>query len=107
MAVEPLRAGYRHVRGFCNCAIFCILNSALTSMSPQTVHQFAEKVALVSDASSPIGRAVSMQLALQGSYVVGLFPSASSSSEASVSELVELGTLAHAFAIDPSTSAGA
>ena len=93
--------------GFCNCAIFCILNSALTSMSPQTVHQFAEKVALVSDASSPIGRAVSMQLALQGSYVVGLFPSASSGSEASVSELVELGTLAHAFAIDPSTSAGA
>lgn len=76
-------------------------------MSPQTVHQFAEKVALVSDASCPIGRAVSMQLALQGSYVVGLFPSASSGSEASVSELVELGTLAHAFAFDPSTSEGA
>ena len=62
---------------------------------------------MVSDAASPIGRAVSMQLALQGSYVVGLFPLASGEGEASVSELVELGTLAHALAIDPSTSEGA
>ena len=76
-------------------------------MSPQTIHQFAEKVALVSDAASPVGRAVSMQLALQGSYVVGLFPSASAEREASVSELVELGTLAHALAIDPSSREGA
>lgn len=76
-------------------------------MSPQTIHQFAEKVALISDAASPVGRAVSMQLALQGSYVIGLFPSASLDGEAIVGELVELGTLAHALPIDPSTRVGA
>lgn len=76
-------------------------------MSPQTVHQFAEKVALISDASDPVGRAVAMQLALQGSYVVGLFPGAENERQASVRELVELGTIAYGFAIDPSSNAGA
>ena len=73
-------------------------------MSPQTVHQYAEKVALVSDAASPIGRAVAMQLALQGSYVIGLFPAGG---RGNVNELVELGTLAHAVALDPSGTDGA
>lgn len=76
-------------------------------MSPQTVHQFAEKVALVSDAASPVGRAVAMQLALQGSYVIGLFPNAKGDRDASVNELVELGTLAHGYPVDPSTKRGA
>jgi NAD(P)-dependent dehydrogenase (short-subunit alcohol dehydrogenase family) len=75
-------------------------------MSPQTVHQFAEKVALISDASSAVGRAVAIQLALQGSYVTGLFPD-NGDPGGLVSELVELGTLAHGFAIDPSTAEGA
>ena len=33
---------------------------------PQSVHAFAEKVALITDGTSPIGRAVALQLALQG-----------------------------------------
>jgi NAD(P)-dependent dehydrogenase (short-subunit alcohol dehydrogenase family) len=71
-------------------------------MSPQTVHQYAEKVALVSDASSPVGRAVAMQLALQGSYVIGLFQQPGGS----LDDLVELGTLAYAVEADPSTDEG-
>lgn len=71
---------------------------------PQSIHQFAEKVALVSDASSPVGRAVAMQLALQGCFVVGLFQTANNGS---LDELVELGTLANAVNADPSTYPGA
>ncbi|MGE0655045.1 MAG: SDR family NAD(P)-dependent oxidoreductase [Pyrinomonadaceae bacterium] len=71
-------------------------------MSVRSIHQFAEKVALISDASSPVGRAVAMQLALNGAYVVGLFQHEGGS----VESLVELGTLAHAFQIDPSTDEG-
>lgn len=70
---------------------------------PPTIHQFAEKVALVSDAASPVGRAVAIQLALNGSYVIGLFQTAGGSLDG----LVELGTIAHALKIDPSTDEGA
>lgn len=73
---------------------------------PQSIHQFAEKVALISDAASPIGRAVAMQLALNGCFVVGLFPSKPAADDVSMNELTELGTLAHAFNIDPSSEAG-
>ncbi|NOT47250.1 MAG: SDR family oxidoreductase, partial [Acidobacteria bacterium] len=55
----------------------------------------------------PIGRAVSMQLALNGCFVVGLFPSAARSEAVAMNELTELGTLAHAFGIDPAGEAGA
>jgi len=72
-------------------------------MSVQSIHQFAEKVALISDAASPVGRAVAMQLALQGSYVIGLFQD----EVGSLDELAELGTLAHGLKADPSTLAGA
>jgi NAD(P)-dependent dehydrogenase (short-subunit alcohol dehydrogenase family) len=72
-------------------------------MSPQSIHQFAEKVALISDAASPVGRAVALQLALQGSYVIGLFQQEGGS----LRELVELGTLAHSVNADPSTDPGA
>lgn len=76
-------------------------------MAPMAVHHFAEKVALISDAASPVGRAVAMQLALQGCFVIGLFPSPDGGKEGSLDELVDLGTLAYAFDIDPSTEAGA
>ncbi len=72
-------------------------------MSVRSIHQFAEKVALISDAASPVGRAVALQLALNGSYVIGLFQKEGGS----LDSLVELGTLAHALKIDPSTDAGA
>ena len=72
-------------------------------MSVRSIHQFAEKVALISDAANPVGRAVAIQLALNGSYVIGLFQS----DGGSVEELVELGTLAHAVKADPSTFSGA
>ena len=72
-------------------------------MSVRSIHQFAEKVALISNAEGPVGRAVAMQLALNGSYIVGLFQDEGGS----VEELVELGTLAHAVKADPSTFAGA
>ena len=72
-------------------------------MSVRSIHQFAEKVALISDAASPIGRAVAIQLALNGSYVVGLFQDEGGS----LDELIELGTLAHAVKADTSSKAGA
>lgn len=76
-------------------------------MSSQSVHQFAEKVALISDAASRIGRAAAMQLALNGSFVIGLFPGENGKNDNTVNELVELGTVAHAVNADPSTLAGA
>lgn len=74
-------------------------------MPAPSVHAFAEKVALITDGANPIGRAVAMQLALQGSYViVGL----SSENQASaIEELKSLGTLANAVKADISTVAGA
>lgn len=72
-------------------------------MSVRSIHQFAEKVALISDAGSPVGRAVAMQLALQGGYVIGLFPGEAGS----LDELTELGTLAKAVNADASTESGA
>jgi NAD(P)-dependent dehydrogenase (short-subunit alcohol dehydrogenase family) len=71
-------------------------------MSPQSVHQFAEKVALISDGTSPIGRAVALQLALQGSFVIVAFPESSGESTRAIQELVELGTLAKAVNADVS-----
>ncbi|MGB7209741.1 MAG: SDR family oxidoreductase [Pyrinomonadaceae bacterium] len=75
-------------------------------MSPQSVHQFAEKVALISDGTSPIGRAIALQLALQGSYVIVAFPELSGESMRTIQELVELGTLAKAVNADVSTLDG-
>ena len=74
-------------------------------MPAPSVHAFAEKVALITDGANPIGRAVAMQLALQGSYViVGL----SSENQASaIEELKSLGTLANAVKADISTVEGA
>jgi gluconate 5-dehydrogenase len=75
-------------------------------MSVRSVHAFAEKVALVTDGTSPIGRAVAMQLALQGSYViVGARETPDRRSDL-LDELLSLGTLANAVQTDIATAAG-
>ncbi|MCU9931005.1 SDR family NAD(P)-dependent oxidoreductase, partial [Escherichia coli] len=75
-------------------------------MSVQSIHAFAEKVALVTDGDNPIGRAVAMQLALQGAYVVVGFSRISESGESALTELQNLGTLANAVEADITTVAG-
>lgn len=74
-------------------------------MPAPSVHAFAEKVALITDGANPVGRAVAMQLALQGSYVVaGL---SSGENAGAIEELKSLGTLADAVKADVSTVEGA
>lgn len=74
-------------------------------MPAPSVHAFAEKVALITDGANPIGRAVAMQLALQGSYVI---VGVSSDEQASaIEELKSLGTLANAVKVDISDASGA
>ncbi|MEO6589294.1 MAG: SDR family NAD(P)-dependent oxidoreductase [Pyrinomonadaceae bacterium] len=76
-------------------------------MSAQSVHAFAEKVALISDGTNPVGRAVAMQLALQGSYVIVGLPQESEEHSNTLEELKSLGTLANAVKADISTVEGA
>lgn len=76
-------------------------------MAVQSVHQFAEKVALITDGANPVGRAVALQLALQGCYVVVGFSNASEDDRRAVRELESLGTLATAVETDASTADGA
>jgi len=74
-------------------------------MPAPSVHAFAEKVALITDGANAVGRAVAMQLALQGSYViVGL---AFDDQASAIEELKSLGTLANAVKTDISTVEGA
>lgn len=61
-------------------------------MSSQSIHQFAEKVTVVSDISHPMGRAAAFQLALLGSFVIaGEMPDADGGT---IAEMAALGTLA-------------
>ncbi len=76
-------------------------------MAIQSVHAFAEKVALVTDGASNIGRATAMQLALLGCYVVVGFSNSSEENKRALGELQSLGTLANAVEADVSTVEGA
>lgn len=76
-------------------------------MSATTIHAFAEKVALITDGENPIGRAIALQLALQGSYVIVGFAASSAENKRAISELQSLGTLASAVEADISTVEGA
>lgn len=76
-------------------------------MSVQSIHAFAEKVALITDGDDPIGRAVALQLALQGAYVVIGFSQISESSKSALAEMQNLGTLASAVEGDITSVAGA
>jgi 3-oxoacyl-[acyl-carrier protein] reductase len=76
-------------------------------MPAQNLGGFAEKVALVTEGANGIGRAVALQLALQGCYVIVGFSDADEKSQRALSELQSLGTLAHAAETDCSTVEGA
>jgi 3-oxoacyl-[acyl-carrier protein] reductase len=75
-------------------------------MSVQSVHAFSEKVALVTDGTSPIGRAVALQLALQGTYVIVGTGTNSEGRSDVLAEMISLGTLAKAVDADISTAEG-
>ncbi len=75
-------------------------------MNVTSIHAFAEKVALVTDGTDPIGKAIALQLALQGSYVLVGVP-VGKAEDSSVEELKALGTLAAAIPADLTTAEGA
>jgi NAD(P)-dependent dehydrogenase (short-subunit alcohol dehydrogenase family) len=76
-------------------------------MSPRSIHAFAEKVALITDGAGRIGKAASLQLALQGCFVIVGYTDISPGEESAIDELKSLGTLAGAVKADISTAAGA
>ncbi|MBK7707033.1 MAG: SDR family oxidoreductase [Acidobacteria bacterium] len=73
----------------------------------RSTHAFAEKVALVAGVSGPIGRAVALQLALLGAFVVSVDDESSAESDRSLDELRSLGTLAGSVTADLATQTGA
>lgn len=76
-------------------------------MPAPSIHAFAEKVALISDGENPVGRAVALQLALQGAYVVVGFANSTAENKRAIGELQNLGTLANAVETDVSSPEGA
>lgn len=76
-------------------------------MPAQSIHAFAEKVALISDGENPVGRAVALQLALQGAYVIVGFANSTEENKRAIGELQNLGTLANAVETDISSPEGA
>lgn len=75
-------------------------------MPTPNLRAFSEKVAIVTDAGNAFGRAVALQLALQGCYVIAGFAAESAESASALDELQALGTLASAVAADVSSDAG-
>ena len=66
-------------------------------MPAPSIHGFAEKVALVINGSDGVGRAVALQLALQGCYVICSYDKTSDENKSALNELQSLGTLASSF----------
>lgn len=76
-------------------------------MPAPTIHAFAEKVALIIGGESRIGRATALQLALNGCYVIVAHSGRDRTAANLLSELKNLGTLAHFIEMDFSSEAGA
>ena len=74
-------------------------------MPNPSIHAFAEKVAVVTGVETPVGRAIAIQLALNGAFVVTV--SDSEEGEVAVRGLLELGTLASHIRADATSNAGA
>ncbi len=66
-------------------------------MPAQNLRGFTERVALVTGGAGGVGRAVALQLALQGAYVIVTFGPEDEAGGRVANELREMGTLAHAI----------
>lgn len=75
-------------------------------MAAQNLRGFTEKVALVTDGANEIGRAVALQLALQGCYVIVGYSNINDNNRNALNELQAIGTLASAVEADASNLAG-
>jgi len=73
-------------------------------MPNPSIHAFAEKVAVVTGVETPVGRAIAIQLALNGAFVVTV--SDSEEGEVAVRGLLELGTLASHIRADAKSASG-
>ncbi|MDQ3256579.1 MAG: SDR family NAD(P)-dependent oxidoreductase [Acidobacteriota bacterium] len=71
-------------------------------MPGQNFRGFAERVALVTGGGSGVGRAVALQLALEGVYVIVNYAPCDAEGGRVAEELREMGTLAHAVEGDVS-----
>jgi 3-oxoacyl-[acyl-carrier protein] reductase len=76
-------------------------------MPTPSTHAFSEKVALITDGADPVGRAIALQLALYGTYVIVGFPTDDLENTGTLHELRSLGTLAGAVQTDIRTIDGA
>jgi 3-oxoacyl-[acyl-carrier protein] reductase len=76
-------------------------------MPAPSIHGFSEKVALINGADDPVGRAIAIQLALNGAYVIVGYSDATAENARALAELENLGTLARAVHADVATEAGA
>lgn len=76
-------------------------------MPAPTIHAFAEKVALITGGESPVGRATALQLALSGCYVIVAHSGRDLTAANLLSELKNLGTLAHFIETNFSSEADA
>lgn len=71
-------------------------------MAGQSFRGFSERVALVTGGAHGLSRAVALQLAFEGAYVIISHPHEEDESASVINELREIGTLAHSFAADVS-----
>jgi 3-oxoacyl-[acyl-carrier protein] reductase len=66
----------------------------------QGFRSFTERVALVTNGAGGIGRAVALQLALQGAYVIVAYSPDEETDESVAGELQRIGTLANSIRVD-------